>query len=116
MAEVKRKKIDALGCLFAPLNEMPIFKEMAEATRNPGCYAMYGLDDSQRLHVLAALQRVSRRMLLVLAPNDSAAQRMADDLSVCLAGQVMVFPAREISFHQRRCFIVCCRLSCFRTG
>ena len=37
MAEVKRKKIDALGCLFAPLNEMPIFKEMAEATRNPGC-------------------------------------------------------------------------------
>ena len=100
MAEVKRKKIDALGCLFAPLNEMPIFKEMAEATRNPGCYAMYGLDDSQRLHVLAALQRVSRRMLLVLAPNDSAAQRMADDLSVFLAGQVMVFPAREISFHQ----------------
>ena len=94
-------KTDTLRCLFTPMEELDSFHVLYNALDATGLHMAYGLDDSQRAHLLAALQRKSGRTLLVVAPNDMAAQRLADDLGVLLGGaSVAFFPAREVSFQR----------------
>ena len=86
-----------LGFLFAPLEELGAFRSLKAALATCGTYGAYGLDDSQRAHVLAGLARDTGRPLLVLTATESAAQRMTEDLNALLGGAVHL-PAREISF------------------
>ena len=97
--EKKNKKRGA-GYLFAPLLELEAFTSLAGAVKDKGVYAAYGLDDSQRLHLLAALQRASGRLLVVITATDQLAQKAMDDLSVLLGGKVALFPAREVAFQR----------------
>ena len=82
-----------LGFLFAPLEELEAFRSLKAALATCGTYGAYGLDDSQRAHVLAGLARDTGRPLLVLTATESAAQRMTEDFNALLGGAVHL-PAR----------------------
>ena len=84
--------------LFEPLAELEEFQKLTQALKRAGVSSAYGIDDTQRVHFLAALARKLERPLLVIAPNDMAAQRIAEDLNVLLAGRAAVLPARDVSF------------------
>ena len=96
----KDKTQSALSWLFAPLEEMDSFRKLEESLKKPGAYMVCGLDDTQRLHVLAGLARKTGRMLLMVTATDQLAQHAADDLTTFLGGKVSIFPSREISFHR----------------
>ncbi|MBR6767682.1 MAG: DEAD/DEAH box helicase, partial [Clostridia bacterium] len=87
-----------LGCLFEPLEGYDSFNELIRALEKPGVCSAYGPDDAQRAHLLAAVVRKTGRPMLVIAPNDLAAQRMAEDLNMLLEGAAKHLPARDITF------------------
>ncbi len=89
---------DLLKCLFDPLEELNEFKSLENAVARPGAQALAGLDDSQRLHILAALAVKTGRPLIVVTPSDQAAARAVGDLKELMPGAVVAFPAREVSF------------------
>ncbi len=89
---------DSLNLLFSPLCGLPAFQTLLGNLAQGGVHEAYGIDDSQRNHVLAALQRELGKLLILVTPNDLTAQRMVEDLSLLLGGKVMLFPAREVSF------------------
>jgi len=92
------KRADRLDWLFAPLEEIESYRQLKEAVQRPGVLCATGLDDSQRLHMLAGLARESGRMLLFVTATDQLAQKAADDLLALFHGHVKLLPAREISF------------------
>ena len=85
---------DRFACLFAPLEELKEFGELISALASGGVSALYGPDDTQRAHILAAAQRRLGRPMLVIAPNDMAAQRLAEDMNALLDGGCVFMPAR----------------------
>ena len=87
-----------LQCLFAPMEGLEPMGELARALNGPGVCSLYGPDDAQRSHVLAALARRLGRPLLIIVPNDVAAARMAEDLNVLLGGAARLLPGRDITF------------------
>ena len=87
-----------LNCLFEPLEALEAFGELTRALGKPGVCSLYGPDDAQRAHVLAAVARKLGRPLLVIAPNDMAAARMAEDMNVLLGGAARLLPPRDITF------------------
>ena len=89
---------DRLDWLFAPLEEIESYRKLREAVNRPGTLCVTGLDDSQRLHMLAGLARDAGRMLLFVTATDQLAQKAADDLQALFHGRVQLLPAREVSF------------------
>ena len=87
-----------LGCLFAPLEQLESFTALRDAVRGDKLCALYGPDESQRAHMLAALAQSTGRSMIVLAPNDMLAMRMAEDMNVLLDGGARYLPARDVSF------------------
>ncbi|MEG1193108.1 MAG: transcription-repair coupling factor [Clostridia bacterium] len=87
-----------LMCLFEPLNRLPEYQGLAKALAQPGAQGVFGLDDSQRLHLLAALARDTGRPLILVTNSEQSAARCVQDLSQLLGEGVMAFPAREVSF------------------
>ncbi len=87
-----------LDCLFAPLEQLEGYRKLKEGVQEGKLCALYGLDDSQKIHMLAALARSSGRSMLVFAANDMLAMRMVEDLNVLLPGMARFLPARDISF------------------
>ena len=45
-------------CLFSPLEKLPAFEQLIEELTRGGTTALYGPDDSQKAHLLAAAQTV----------------------------------------------------------
>ena len=43
-------------CLFSPLEKLPAFEQLTEELTRGGTTALYGPDDSQKAHLLAAAQ------------------------------------------------------------
>ena len=84
--------------IFRPLTELPAFDQLLSTVSAPGASAVSGVDDCQRLHLLAALQQRSGRPLLFITSSGPGAQRAAEDLNHLLGGGAMAFPAREVSF------------------
>ncbi|MBQ4089289.1 MAG: transcription-repair coupling factor [Clostridia bacterium] len=89
---------DRFACLYAPLEELSHFNELVSSLKAGGVSALYGPDDTQRAHMLAAAQRKLGRPMLVLAPNDVAAQRLAEDMNALTDGGCVFMPARDVSF------------------
>ena len=86
--------------IFDPLNEIENYRKLKEAARQDGVFAVYGVDDSQRLHLLAGLALELNQPLLFITATDQAAQRAYDDLNSLLNGRVALLPGREISFQR----------------
>lgn len=84
--------------LFEPLGELAEYRALCEAAEKGGVVCVTGLDDSQRLHLLAGLARQTGRMLLFVTATDQLAQKATDDLVALLNGRVQLLPAREINF------------------
>lgn len=84
--------------IFEPLSELNAFRELLSATGAPGASSVSGVDDSQRLHLLAALQRATGRPLLFVTSSGPGAQRAVEDLNHLMGGGAVAFPAREVSF------------------
>ena len=61
--------------IFDPLNEIENYRKLKEAAQQDGVFAVYGVDDSQRLHLLAGLAVELNRPLLFVTATDQAAQR-----------------------------------------
>ncbi len=91
---------DSLSWLFAPLEEVESFRRLEQAVSRKGAYSVCGLDDTQRLHMIAALARKTNRMLLLVTATEQLARSAADDLNTFLGGKVSIFPSREVSFHR----------------
>ena len=93
-----REELRQFDFIFEPLNGLEAFESLARSLQRDGVYSAYGLDDTQRAHLLAALALRADRPLLVLTPNEMAAQRLTEDLNVLLAGRAAMLPPRDISF------------------
>ena len=89
---------ETLNCLFEPLERLESFRTLNEAIGAGRICSVYGPDDAQRAHLLAALARKTGRRLIVLAPNDMLAMHMTEDLNVLLEGGARLLPGRDISF------------------
>ena len=89
---------ETLNCLFEPLERLEAFQTLNEAIGAGKICSVYGPDDAQRAHLLAALARKTGRRLIVLAPNDMLAMHMTEDLNVLLEGGARLLPGRDISF------------------
>ena len=87
-----------LDLLLRPLEGLESYRQLRQALEKPGAQGVFGLDDSQRLHLLAGLCRDTGRPLILVVPSEQAAARCVQDLSALLPGGVMAFPAREVSF------------------
>ncbi len=87
-----------LECLYEPLEGLTAFRELTRALQAPGVCSVYGPDDAQRAHLLAAAALKLNRPLLVISPNDITAARMTEDLNVLLSGAARQLPARDITF------------------
>ena len=87
-----------LNCLFSPMEGLGAFRELTRVLQQPGVCSVYGPDDSQRAHLLAAAIHELNGPMLVIEPNDVAAARMAEDLNVLLGGAARLLPARDITF------------------
>ncbi|MBR3504560.1 MAG: transcription-repair coupling factor [Clostridia bacterium] len=92
------KRGDRHDWLFAPLEEIDSYRQLREAVKRPGVFCATGLDDSQRLHMLAGLARETGRMLLFVTATDQLAQKATDDLLALFHGRVQLLPAREVNF------------------
>ena len=92
------KRADRLDWLFAPLEEIESYRQLRSAVERGGVVCATGLDDSQRLHMLAGLSRDTGRMLLFVTATDQLAQKAADDLLALFHGRVQLLPAREVNF------------------
>ena len=90
--------LENLTCLFSPLDALDEFSALTEALSRPGAVMACGLDDAQKLHLMAAVARRLGRPLLYVTSNEVAAQRVAEDLGTLLGGNVALLPARDISF------------------
>lgn len=86
------------ACLFEPMEGLESFERLTQALRAPGVYSAYGPDDAQRAHLIAAIVRKCMRPVVVVVPNEMAALRMTEDLSLLLDGRARNLPARDISF------------------
>lgn len=91
---------EALRCILTPLEALDHFQDLVKAVEENGLNLAYGLNDSQKAHVLSALQLKTNRPFLVVSPNDISAQKLADDMGALLGGGVAFLPAREISFQR----------------
>ena len=99
MAEIDKKNGAAkMNWLFAPLEDIDEYRALRAAAEKPGVLCVTGLDDSQRLHLLAGLARETGRMLLFVTATDQLAQKATDDLLALMNGRVQLLPAREINF------------------
>ncbi len=93
-----REDLNRLDFLFEPLEKLEGFQKLTQALHRPGAYAAYGLDDTQRTHLFAALMRKLDRPIVIITPNDIIGQRMVEDLNVLLGGKAAMLPARDVSF------------------
>ena len=89
---------DKFGCLFSPLDGLESFGDLKAALSAGGVTAMYGPDDTQRAHILAAAQRASGRPMRILTATDMLAQRIAEDMNIFLGGGCVFMPTRDVSF------------------
>ncbi|MBQ3425018.1 MAG: transcription-repair coupling factor [Clostridia bacterium] len=87
-----------LGCLFEPLEASAPFAEMIGSLEAPCVCSVYGPDEAQRAHLLAATALKTGRPLLVVSPNEVTAARTAEDMNVLLSGAVRLLPARDVTF------------------
>ena len=90
--------LENLNCLFAPLEALREFGALADALSSPGATLACGLDDAQKLHLVAAAAQKLGRPLLYVSSNEVAAQRVCEDLNALLGGGAALLPARDISF------------------
>ena len=86
--------------IFDPLKEIDAFNKLTEAARAGGIFAVYGVDDSQRLHLMAGLAMELKRPLLFVTATEPEAQQAYDDLTSLLDGRVALLPGREVSFQR----------------
>ena len=84
--------------LFEPLRELPTYNLLTASLNQPQAYCAYGLEDSQRVHLLCALRRDMNRPMIVVCANDSVAQRVMEDYNAFAGGGAKLLPAREVSF------------------
>ena len=84
--------------LLEPISCTDNIAELCSTLAEKKICSVYGPDDTQRAHFLAALAAKSGRQMLILTPNDGLAMRMTEDLNVMLDGCARFLPARDVSF------------------
>ncbi|MBQ4157439.1 MAG: transcription-repair coupling factor [Clostridia bacterium] len=84
--------------LYTPLNALKAYSDLRDCVKNAGAQYAYGLDESQRVHLLCALMRDTNRPMIVVCPNDNIAARMVEDYNQLMGGGAQMLPTREVSF------------------
>ena len=96
------ESLGRMNCLLQPLDGLEAFARLREDVGAGKLCALYGADDSQRVHLLAGLMGAAKRPMLILAPNDSLAIHMVEDLNVLTAGAALESTGFEHSGLQSR--------------
>ena len=79
-----------------PLEKLPAFEQLIEELTRGGTTALYGPDDSQKAHLLAALCETTTP-ILVITGEEAEARRLCDDINTMQEAQTAwVFPAKEL--------------------
>ena len=84
--------------LFAPLRELTEYRRILGDLGQGTAFCAYGLDDSQQVFLLSAVQADTERPMIVVCPNESVAQRVVEDYNAFMGGGAAILPAREVSF------------------
>ena len=84
--------------LFAPLRELTEYRRILGDLGQGTAFCAYGLDDSQQVFLLSAVQADTERPMIVVCPNESVAQRVVEDYNAFMGGGAAMLPAREVSF------------------
>lgn len=84
--------------LFAPLRELTEYRRILGNLGRGTAFCAYGLDDSQQVFLLSAVQADAERPMIVVCPNESVAQRIVEDYNAFMGGGGAMLPAREVSF------------------
>lgn len=90
--------------LLEPLHELKEYRELLDQVRKDTSASarhaieLVGLSDSQRAHVLAALEHDTNRPLLIVTSNQLIAEHLLSDLARIFDREAAILPAREIRF------------------
>ncbi len=87
--------------LFTPLEQSGEYRRLLKSIRGGQSPAsVFGLSETQKCHMIAALSRDMQRPMLIVTYNDVQAQKIYEDLSFYGVGEAALFPAREVSFYR----------------
>ena len=79
-------------------NEFVKLKEFVRGGKGPA--SVFGLSETQKLHMLSSLVYPLDRQCLYITYNEEQARRAYEDLSFFFPEQVLLFPKREIFFYK----------------
>lgn len=87
--------------LLDSLESLGEYQRLIKAVRGGhGPASVFGLSETQKCHIIAALSQGISSVMLLVTYNDMQASKIVDDLTFFVGDQVALFPAREISFYQ----------------
>ncbi|MGI6706040.1 MAG: transcription-repair coupling factor [Clostridia bacterium] len=87
--------------LFTPLEQFREYRRLLHSIRGGQSPAsVFGLSETQKSHMIAALSKHIQRPVLIVTYNDVQARKIYEDLSFYGVGEAVLFPAREISFYR----------------
>ncbi len=93
MTEVKYPQ-----CLFGPLESEGIVDPLLDACNKKGIRFVSGVDDASKSYLASYIALRSEKPLIIITPNDLAAQRLTEDIQMFIGGRASLMPSREISF------------------
>ena len=82
--------------VLQPLQHSREFMQLTDALKtNEHTLGVYGLVDSQKSHLAAALQHQREGQLLLITETEVQARQLAEDLNFYLGGGAYLFPSRQ---------------------
>ena len=85
--------------LLSALRELPEFQKLTELVEQGKTAAISGVGGLVRAHMAAALCAESNRPVVLVCQDETAAQRMQEELASFLGKTAPILPARELTFY-----------------
>ena len=84
--------------ILSPLESSGEFKKLTDDTAAGRLTGVFGIDDTQRAHLLSALYVKTKKKMLIITSNERLAQRYVEDINIFTGGKAAFLPSRDISF------------------
>ncbi len=84
---------------FEPLRSYAPYQQLVSAAKRGTLITAFGMSESQKAHIAAALARDTGRPVLFVAPAEGQASRTFDDMIQFLGDGVYLLPPREVALY-----------------
>ncbi len=84
--------------LFSAYSALPQWQQLLDATKQPGCSAVYELAEGERPFLAAALSRRTGRPVVLVCATELVAQRCAQDIQRLTGMGCVCLPPRDLQF------------------